>query len=276
MTSTFELGQLGPEDPVSWRIVGDATRLAFADRGLYMADADFVDMPKGLLDRDYLDQRSSLIKREDAIPADELSAGEPPWDKAELRIPGFDHPQEATTHIVIVDGEGNVASMTSSIENAFGARLMTGGFLLNNQLTDFSFVPIDEGTAVANRVEPGKRPRSSMAPTIILDADGQPVHALGSPGGATIIPFVARTVIALLDWDMDMQEAIALPHLVNAFGTYVLEAGTEAEALAPDLQALGYETAIRDVNSGLHGISIAPGKLTGGADPRREGIAKGD
>lgn len=152
---------------------------------------------------------------------------------------------------------------------------MVRGFLLNNQLTDFSFRPDSDGEAVANRVEPGKRPRSSMAPTIIL-ADGTPRHALGSPGGATIIPFVARTILALIDWEMDMQQAIAMPHMVNMFGDYVLEEGTPAEDAAPELEALGFSTAIRPLTSGLQGVTFTPDGLVGGADPRREGVAVGD
>jgi gamma-glutamyltranspeptidase/glutathione hydrolase len=152
---------------------------------------------------------------------------------------------------------------------------MTGGFLLNNQLTDFSFSPVKGDQAVANRVQPGKRPRSSMAPTIVL-RDGVPVHALGSPGGSAIIPYVANAIIALIDWKMDIQDAVALPHRINRFGLYELEAGTEAAAMARDLEAMGYRTEARDLNSGLHGITLAPGRIVGGADPRREGVAIGD
>jgi gamma-glutamyltranspeptidase/glutathione hydrolase len=165
--------------------------------------------------------------------------------------------------------------MTSSIENAFGSRQMVAGFLLNNQLTDFSFLPDADGAAVANRVEPGKRPRSSMSPTIVLK-DGKPVFALGSPGGSAIIPYVAKTIIALIDWRMDMQEAVSHPHLANRFGRYDIESGTPAEALAPELEALGYDVSIREMNSGLHGVAITAGGLEGGADPRREGVALGD
>ncbi len=179
MAEGFDLRGLGPDDPESWRILGDATRLAFADRGRYMADADFVVMPEGLLDRDYLLARGALIRRPTALPGDAVKAGEPPWKKTELRRDGIETERAGTTHIVVVDAAGNVASMTSTIETAFGAHLMTGGFLLNNQLTDFSFVPSGEaGDPVANRVEPGKRPRSSMAPTIVLK-DGKPLYALG-------------------------------------------------------------------------------------------------
>lgn len=275
LLSHHDIATLGPDDPTAWRLIGDATRLAFADRGRYMADADFVDMPQGLLNADYLAERARLLERPDALPAEAVSPGEPPWDDAELRLDGIEFEQPATTHFVIVDDAGNIASVTSTIESAFGSRLMAAGFLLNNQLTDFSFRPDSDGEAVANRVEPGKRPRSSMAPTIVL-ADGTPRHALGSPGGATIIPFVARTILALIDWEMDMQQAIAMPHMVNMFGDYVLEEGTPAEDAAPELEALGFSTAIRPLTSGLQGVTFTPNGLVGGADPRREGVAVGD
>lgn len=275
MIEPFNVATLGPDDPVSWRIVGDATRLAFADRERYVADSDFVTLPKGLLDADYLKSRSALLRRQTALGPDEVGAGEPPWDKAELRIDGRSFEQPSTSHFTIVDKDGNIAAMTTSIENGFGARMMVAGFLLNNQLTDFSFEPEADGKAVANRVEPGKRPRSSMSPTIVLK-DGKPVFALGSPGGSRIIPFVATTLVALIDWKMDIQAAVSLPHLVNRFGTYDLEADTSAEGMADDLKALGYEVKVRDLNSGLHGIAIDAGGLTGGADPRREGVALGD
>ncbi|SMH49684.1 gamma-glutamyltransferase [Mesorhizobium australicum] len=275
MVEPFDLATLGPEDPESWRILGDATRLAFADRERYVADADFVSIPKGLLNADYLSIRSTLLRRPTALPQEGVTAGDPPWDKAELRRDGASFDMPSTTHFVIVDDEGNVASMTSSIENGFGSRLMTGGFLLNNQLTDFSFAPEEDGRAVANRVEPGKRPRSSMSPTIIL-RDGKPIFALGSPGGSSIIPYVAKTIVALVDWKMDISQAIALPHLTNRFGTYDVEAGTSAVSLVKDLEALGYKTAVKEQNSGLQGIAITANGIDGGADPRREGIAVGD
>ncbi len=276
MVERFDIGPLGPRDPESWRIIGDATRLAFADRERYLADADFVSIPKGLLNRDYLNARAELIRRPTALPKEAVTAGDPPWDRAEVRRNGISLEVPSTTHFVVVDASGNVASMTSSIENGFGSRVMVGGFLLNNQLTDFSFAPADEdGRAVANRVEPAKRPRSSMSPTIILDG-GQPVFALGSPGGSNIIPYVAKTIVALVDWKLDVQQAVALPHLTNRFGTYDLEAGTSAAALARDLQALGYETAEKEQNSGLHAIAVTPTGIEGAADPRREGVAVGD
>ena len=275
MVEPFDIGTLGPDDPQSWRIIGDATRLAFADRERYLADPDFVSIPKGLLNRDYLAARSALLRRDTALGKDDVKAGEPPWDKAELRRDALALDMPSTTHFVIVDDAGNILSMTSSIENGFGARLMTNGFLLNNQLTDFAFEPTDEGVTVANRVEPKKRPRSSMSPTIVLK-DGKPVYALGSPGGSSIIPYVAQALIALVDWKMDMQQAIGMPHRVNRFGTYDLEEGTDAVELKADLEALGFKTAVKEHNSGLHGIAIMPDGLQGGADPRREGVAVGD
>jgi len=275
MVSHFNLAALGPDDPESWRIIGEATRLAFADRDMYMADSDFVSMPQGLLNASYLEERAALIRRTTALPAEEVKAGTPPWDKAEFRLPGIAPELPSTSHFVIVDEEGNIASMTTSIESGFGSRQMAAGFLLNNQLTDFAFSPQNGSEAVANRVEPGKRPRSSMSPTIILK-EGKPVFALGSPGGSNIIPYVANAIIALVDWKMDMQQAVSLPHLSNRFGTYDLEAGTPAEELADDLQALGFETRVTELNSGLHGVAITPDGLQGGADPRREGVAVGD
>jgi len=275
MVEPFDIATLGPDDPETWRIIGDATRLAFADRERYMADSDFVTMPKGLLDPDYLKARSALIRRPTAMAKEEVKAGEPPRDKAELRRdqPALELP--STSHIVIVDADGNIASMTTSVENAFGARLMVDGFLLNNQLTDFAFDPGPPDAAIANRVEPGKRPRSSMSPTIVL-RDGKPAFALGSPGGSMIIPFVTQTLFALIDWKMDMQTAISLPHLVNRFGPYDVEAGTLAEAMVDDLIAVGYQTAVKEINSGLNGVAISTDGLAGGTDPRREGVAIGD
>ena len=163
--------------------------------------------------------------------------------------------------------------MTTTIENGFGSRLMVRGFLLNNELTDFSFRSHDAGVPIANRVEPGKRPRSSMAPTIVLK-DGAPVLALGSPGGSRIIGYVAEAIMGVIDWDMDVQQAASQPHAVNRFGAYDLEEGTDAEMLAGPLTDIGFETNTRALTSGLHIIAIGD-TLRGGADPRREGIALG-
>ena len=262
-----------PNDPHSWRRFGDASRLAFADRGRYMADSDYVPMPtKGLVDPDYLATRAELLIRKTAL--EEVAPGTPEWDHAIIWADDESIELPSTSHISIVDAAGNVLSMTTTIENAFGSRLMTGGFLLNNELTDFSFRTHRDGVPIANRLEPGKRPRSSMAPIIVMK-DGTPVLAIGSPGGSRIIPYVAKTILAWADWGLDIQQAVSLPHAVNRFGGYDLEPGTWAEAMQPKLEAMGYQTRIRDLNSGLHAIEIGT-ILRGAADPRREGIAFGE
>jgi len=275
IAGNFDLKALGPTNPDSWRIIADASRLAFADRGRYMADSDFVPMPvKGLVSKDYLSRRADLLDNEDgkALAKEAVKPGEPTWDHAFLHHADDESLElPSTTHFSIVDAKGNIVSMTSTIENGFGSRLMSGGFLLNNEMTDFSFRSHVNGVPIANRVEPGKRPRSSMAPTIVLK-NGKPLLVIGSPGGSRIIGYVAKTIIAYVDWGMDIQAAISSPHLVNRFGTYDIEQGTPAEQLAPELEKLGYEIKIRDLNSGLHGIAIEDGELVGGADPRREGI----
>ncbi len=269
----FDLAAMGPDDVEAWRLIGDASRLAFADRGRYVADTDHVPVPvQGLLARRYLDERAALLRGDDALP--EVAPGRPEFDHSLNLADDLSPERPGTTQISIIDRYGNALSMTSTIEMAFGSHLMVNGFLLNNQLTDFSFRSHVDGVPVANRVAPGKRPRSSMAPTIVLK-DDVPVLVLGSPGGSRIIGYVAKTIIAHLDWGLDVQAAINLPHLVNRFGPYDLEAGTEAEALAPALRDMGYEINETDMTSGLHAISVG-GVLKGGADPRREGIALGE
>lgn len=269
----YDMKSLGPTSLESWRLIGDASRLAFADRGRYMADSDFVPMPtEGLLGSSYLDERASLLDGKVALES--VEAGSPEWDHAMLLADDESIEFKSTSHFSIVDSDGNAVSITTTIENGFGSRLMSGGFLLNNELTDFSFATHNEGVPIANRVEPGKRPRSSMSPTIVLK-DDKPYMIIGSPGGSRIIGYVAKTIIAHLDWGLDVQQAINMPHAVNRFGTYDLEAGTGAEALQNELEAIGYEVNVRALTSGLHGIVIEDGKLMGGADPRREGVALG-
>jgi gamma-glutamyltranspeptidase/glutathione hydrolase len=278
MLEPYDLKALGPTSPESWRLIADASRLAFADRGRYMADEDFVPMPtKGLLAPDYLKARADLLRGDDALP--EVAAGTPKWDHAQLNPPTYadDAALElpSTSQIVIVDADGNALSMTTTIENGFGSRLMVGGFLLNNELTDFSFKSQENGVPVANRVEPGKRPRSSMAPTIVLK-DGKPVLALGSPGGSQIIGYVAKTLVSHLDWGMDIQSAVAAPNVLARFNAVEIEKGTSAEALEPGLKALGFPVKSAEMTSGVQAIAIGEGALTGAADPRREGIAIGE
>lgn len=262
----------GPSDVNVRRLMGDASRLAFADRGRYMADSDFVPVPvQGLLDQTYLAERAALLGSDDALP--EVAPGTPEFDHALNWADDQAIELPSTSHFVIVDGAGNVASMTTTIENGFGSRLMVRGFLLNNELTDFSFRSHVDGVPIANRVEPGKRPRSSMAPTIVMK-DGAPVLAIGSPGGSRIIGYVAQSIIAYLDWGLDVQQAVSVPHAVNRFGKYDVEEGTSAERLSDGLTGLGFEVGSRALTSGLHAISIGD-TLEGGADPRREGIALG-
>jgi gamma-glutamyltranspeptidase/glutathione hydrolase len=258
-----------PNSPTALHLIAQASRLAYADRDAYMADPDFVAVPsQGLIDRGYLKARALAID-----PGRDMGTAAPGSPPGAAGIPSAVPVLEAgTSHLAIVDAQGNAVSMTTSVERSFGARIMAAGFVLNNQLTDFAFVPERGRGPVANRVEGGKRPRSSMAPTIVLDPDGALFAALGSPGGARIIGFVAHTLVAVIDWRMPMQAAIDLPRLVNRNGATEAEAGTRLEAIVPTLEAMGHEVEGKPLVSGLHGIRITDGRLDGGADRRREGI----
>lgn len=266
----LDLGALAPGSIETAHLTSEASRLAYADRALYLADPDFIDQPvEGLLAVDYLNARARMIDRSMAMG--KASAGEPVGRRGEL-VPGPDQSLPATSHFAIIDAQGNAVSMTTSIEAAFGSHLMASGFLLNNQLTDFSFRAEADGAPVANRVEGGKRPRSSMAPTIVLDEAGNLVAALGSPGGSRIIGYVAQALIAILDQGLTMQAAFDLPHHINRNGATDLEENTAIEALGPGLTAMGHEVRSVAMTSGLHGIMWRDGKLEGGADRRREGV----
>lgn len=279
----FDLSALPPAGTQATHLFAEASKLAYADRALYIADPGFAKQPLGgLLDPGYLSARTSLIDGARAMPKGE--AGTPPWREGQRdpRAYAPDRSAEvpATSHLSIIDSDGNIVALTTSIEAGFGSRLMTRGFLLNNQLTDFSFVALEDGKWVANRVEPGKRPRSSMSPTIVFgaaDPEGrrEPLYALGSAGGARIIAHVAWSLIGLIDWNLDLQSALALPHVANLNGPTELEAATPIVALAPALTALGQTVQVREINSGLHALGFAGGRLQGAADPRREGLALG-
>ena len=271
----FDLAALAPGSVAAVHLISEASRLAFADRARYLADDDFQPVPvRGLLDKGYLASRAAAIDPESSMGR--ASPGEPPFRNGGL---GADDPGGegfSTSHIAVIDSDGSAVSMTSSIESAFGSRIMVRGFLLNNQLTDFSFQPEIDGVAVANRVEAGKRPRSSMAPTLVFDGDGRLRLSIGSPGGSRIIGYVTQSLIALLDWRLELRTAIALPHHVNRNGPIDLEEGTPIAALGPALERLGHEVRIRPLVSGLHGVAVTGQGLEGGADPRREGVALGD
>ncbi|MEL6235354.1 MAG: gamma-glutamyltransferase [Pseudomonadota bacterium] len=267
----FDLAGLG-DTAEAWHLFAEAAKLAFADRGLYMADADYVAVPGTLTDPAYMAERSRLIDPQAVM--EKARPGSPPWREGLLRAPDLQPERAGTTHFVIVDRYGDMASVTSSIETGFGSRLMVGGFLLNNELTDFSFRPARDGQPIANRVEAGKRPRSSMAPTIVLQ-DGRPVLLIGSPGGSRIIPYVAANLIRILDFGIDPAEALGAGHIVNRGGTTELEEGSSALRFEAGLAALGHEITLRNLNSGLHVIQISPDGLIGAADPRREGDVAG-
>lgn len=275
----FDLGSFS-EDPVSAiHLFGEAGRLSFADRNLYMADSSFVDVPVAeLLDQSYIRQRSELIDPERAMET--VSAGEPVPAVAALFSPSPVTELTSTSHFSVVDEYGGAVSMTSSVQGAFGSQLMVGGFILNNQLTDFAFEPESNGRPVANRPEGGKRPLSSMTPSMVFDEEDRLRLLIGSPGGTRIISYVAQAIVGVVDWDMNIQDAVAAPHFLSRGGPVELEQDTDLAEHADALRALGHEVAIRGLNSGLHGIVIDytdDGRwLSGGVDPRREGVALGD
>ena len=267
----YDMAATGPDTLEGWRRFIEASRLAYADRDAYIGDPAFASIPvAGLLDADYLAERATLIDRDTAIET--ALPGTPPGVVAPQ--PDATAEPGGTTHFVIVDQWGNVVSMTATVESVFGNQRMVGGFLLNNQLTDFSFIAHDEaGHLVANAVAGGKRPRSSMSPTIVLDADGEFYLATGSPGGSSIIAYVAKSLVGMLDWGLTPAEAIALPNVVARGDIIRIEESFPAD-LAAGLAELGFELdANRTENSGLHAVIVQPdGSLLGGADPRREGI----
>ncbi|MEH6471813.1 MAG: gamma-glutamyltransferase [Halopseudomonas sp.] len=272
MLETQSLQQLTPDGAEFAHLLTQASRLAYADRQRYLADSDFVEVPvQQLLEPSYLRDRAKLIDPEQDMGL--ASAGE------------FDHLAYAdgnapelpsTSHFSVVDAAGNAVSMTSSIEMAFGSTLMVDGFLLNNQLTDFSFVAERDNLAVANRVEPGKRPRSSMSPVMVFDDKNQLVLLSGSPGGSRIINYVAQMLLQTLVWQLDAQQVVAMPHISNRNGVTELESGTQAEALQPELERRGHQIKLTEMNSGIHAISgDQHGRWHSAVDPRREGMAMG-
>lgn len=273
MLERFDLTALGKDSPVSWHLIAEAERLAYADRDRYLADADFVFVPvNGLVTRDYLAQRSALISPERTIPA--AAAGTPagaPLAQADTLT--ADVP--STSHFVVVDRTGQAVSETSTIESSFGSGLMVNGYFLNNELTDFSLAPTRDGKPVANRVAAGKRPRSAMAPTLVYGPDGRLRLAVGAAGGATIPAQVLRVIIGMIDWNLSAQDAIALPVLFAPGGTAVfVEKGSMLEGMIPALNALGHaEVTAREMPLKANAIEVSDGQLRGGADARSGGRA---
>jgi gamma-glutamyltranspeptidase / glutathione hydrolase len=289
--NNFNVAQYKPNSADAIHLVSEAYRLAYADRAKYVADNDFVNVPiAGLIDGTYLKARSTIIKMDKSmgvplagVPVGAVAFG----NDNSLNLP-------STSHMSIVDSSGNVVSMTTTIENGFGSLQMVKGFLLNNQLTDFSFDEKDaSGALIANRVQPGKRPRSSMSPTIIFNKNNQVEAIVGSPGGSNIIQYVVKTTLGVTDWNMDIQQAINLSNFgAQTSATTSLEKGSLAAAAETELKARGHTVSVLDINSGVHGIVFSGGRpdgtigiLTrnpyvgawaGGADPRREGVARGN
>jgi len=266
----FPLRELGPRSIQAVHVFAEAGRLAYADRDRYVADPAFVDVPvQAMLNPDYLAERAGLIQTVQSMgiaePGNPTGVGPARGQDNALERP-------STTHVAVVDAEGNMLSMTNTIESAFGSKIFVKGFLLNNELTDFSLSYQDQyGNLVANRVEPGKRPRSSMAPMIVF-RDGSPFMAIGSPGGSAIINYVAKALVGVLDWDMDIQQAIALPNMGSRNRATELEKGTALEHIAPYLRDRGHDVKLVEFPSGLQGIVRNGEVLSGGADPRREGL----
>ena len=267
-----DIAKRGRDDPQAWFLFAEASRLMYADRDRYVADPAFVAVPvNGLLDPGYVASRAALIGERAGDPP---AAGEPPLLTGESRF-GADATEEVagTSHFVVVDGDGDVVSMTTSVESLFGSGRAVGGFFLNNQLTDFSFVAVADGRPVANAVAPGKRPRSSMSPVLVLDRDGRLVAALGSPGGSAILAYNAKALVGLLAWQLPLQEAIELPNLIARGKDFFGEVAKFPPAVIEGLAARGIEVKPgRGEESGLHGVVLhADGRIEGAADPRREG-----
>jgi gamma-glutamyltranspeptidase / glutathione hydrolase len=272
--SNFDMRASNSTTALGWHRLIEAQRLAYVDRDTYVADDRYVAVPmNGLLDADYLKSRAALIS--DTSTMAKAEAGNPPG--AVRRGRDATGGVTGTSHFVIVDNMGNVVSMTTTVENLFGSQRMVGGFFLNNQLTDFSFAITDaQGQPIANAPAAGKKPRSSMAPTIIFDKNGRFELAVGSPGGNAIIAYVAKAIVGMLDWDLSPQDAFALPNAIARTSPVAIERGRASPELIAGLEGLGQK--FRDgggaENSGLHGVRLTATGLVGGADPRREGVAR--
>lgn len=266
----FDLTATGKNSPKSWYLIGQAMQLAYADRELYLADDAFVDVPvAGLLNPEYIQQRSALIDPEKA--RSDYPAGKPPG--AMPRTAAISSEVAGTTHFTAVDSNGNIANMTSTIEGPFGSQIVAGGFFLNNELTDFTFAPEKNGVPVANRVAAGKRPLSSMSPTIVFDREGRAVLALGSAGGKRIIMHVTKTLIGVIDFGLPLDQAIALPNIYFGDGGLEVEQNTMLSAMADGLGSFGQKVRPVDLGSKVNGAQLVGNSWTGASDPRSEGTS---
>ncbi|MFL0414300.1 gamma-glutamyltransferase family protein [uncultured Sphingomonas sp.] len=270
MLERFDLQKLGKDSPESWHLIAEAMQLAYADREKYLGDPDFVDVPvAGLIDRGYIAERSGLISQTRALGTYE--AGTPPG--AQPRTAAEQREVPSTTHFIAIDRAGDIATMTSTVEGPFGSQLIANGFVLNNELTDFTLAPEKDGAPVANRVEPGKRPLSSMAPTIVYDASGAPVFTVGAAGGKTIIMQVAKAIIAHVDWKLPAREALGLGLIFFNRDGVVLEQGTSLAAMKPALKAMGHKVTVGRLGLKANAAEKTPAGWVGAADPRGVGNA---
>jgi len=268
----FDMKALGKDNPTSWHLFIESMRLAYADRDRYLGDADLVKVPvAGLTDPQYLAGRSALISPDRTMAS--VSAGRPAG--APQLASALEQPEHGTSHFVVTDSYGDVASLTSTIESSYGSGLMVNGYYLNNELTDFNFVPDRDGVPTANRVEAGKRPRSSMSPTIVFAPDGRVRLAIGAAGGSTIITQVAKAIVGVIDWDLSAQEAIALPLVFAPGGTTVfVERGGALDPIIPALRALGHsDIRVGELYLKANAVEWKDGRWVGAADPRSEGVA---
>jgi gamma-glutamyltranspeptidase / glutathione hydrolase len=275
MLESFDMKAMGKDSPMAWHVLGEAMQLAYADRELYLGDGDFVEVPvKGLIDKAYLSSRAMAISPYRA--AGSYAPGTPPG--APKRVMPAPVDEKGTTHFVAVDRAGNVANYTSTIESVFGSHLVANGYFLNNELTDFDHSPVSarDGALAANRVAPGKRPLSSMSPTIVYGPDGKVVLAVGSAGGKRIIMHVTKTLIGVLDWGLTAQEAINLPNIYFGRAGLLLEDNAAGKALAEKMKVFGYAPVPSDLGSKLNAAQRVGDVWTGAADPRSPGSASVD
>ncbi|WP_374393397.1 gamma-glutamyltransferase family protein, partial [Sphingopyxis sp.] len=273
MLEAYDMKAMGKDNPMSWHLLAEAMQLAYADRAAYLGDSDFVDVPvKGLLDKAYLAERRQLISPFGA--AGRYEPGTPPGAEPRAEAPPVK--EQGTTHFVAVDAAGNVVSMTSTVESIFGSQLMANGYFLNNELTDFDLAPAKDGIPTQNRVQAGKRPLSSMSPTIVYGPDGKVVLAVGSAGGKRIIMHVTKTLIGVLDWGLDAKSAMELPNLYFGQRGVVIENNAAGQAIAAKMKPFGYSFTAIDLGSKLNAVERTDKGWQGAADPRGPGTSAVD